>query len=101
MPSITVRHQSLESNWLSPEQIENPRTLVLGSFNPSNGDNHTDDYYYGRKSNHFWRTIANIIGQQEDYFFDVERNPGHHAYQHPRRPSAVRTPPWGWQCVRN
>lgn len=71
MPIITVRHQALELNWLSPEQIENPKTLVLGSFNPYNRDNNSVDYYYGRKSNHFWRTIANIIGENEEFFFDL------------------------------
>lgn len=68
--TVTVRHQSLANNWLSPAQIENPRTLVLGSFNPFNErGNGIVDYYYGREKNHFWRRVAEIRNLPQDYFF--------------------------------
>jgi len=65
-----IRHQALALNWAKKVDIANPRTLVLGSFNPYNPRGLCLDYYYGRETNFFWRTIANIIGQDEEYFFD-------------------------------
>lgn len=65
-----IRHQALALNWAKKVDITNPRTLVLGSFNPYNPRGLCLDYYYGRETNYFWRTIANIIGQDDDYFFD-------------------------------
>lgn len=71
MPSITVTHQSLVQNWITPAQIDNPRTLVLGSFNPYFENGQVVDYFYGRSSNYFWKTIAHIIGHEdEDYFLN-------------------------------
>lgn len=71
MPSITVTHQSLVQNWITPAQIDNPRTLVLGSFNPYFENGQVVDYFYGRSSNYFWKTIAHIVGHQnEDYFLN-------------------------------
>jgi hypothetical protein len=71
MPSITVTHQSLMQNWLTPAQIVNPRTLVLGSFNPYFENGQVVDYFYGRSSNYFWKTIAHIVGHEnEDYFLN-------------------------------
>lgn len=68
---IQVDHQSIKLNWVTPEQIQIPKTLVLGSFNPYNPTgNNIVDYYYGRESNHFWRRIALISGFGEFYFFD-------------------------------
>ena len=68
MPSISVRHQCLELNWPSINQITNPKTLVLGSFNPYNGRTNAVDYYYGRTSNYFWKTIAFIRELDENYY---------------------------------
>ncbi len=68
--SKTVKHQSIELEWISPIDIQEPRTLVLGSFNPYESKKKSVDYYYGRSKNHFWRTISNIIGQNDEYFFD-------------------------------
>jgi hypothetical protein len=74
MPTISVRHQYLELNWPSLNQIINPRTLVLGSFNPYNGRTNVVDYYYGRSSNYFWKTIASIRELDENYFYQrIER----------------------------
>ncbi|CAM4183918.1 hypothetical protein EWU23_05695 [Cytophagaceae bacterium 50C-KIRBA] len=66
---IKVNHQSIEGNWINPNSIKNPQTLVLGSFNPFENHSKLVDYYYGRSSNHFWRTIAISINKNEDYFF--------------------------------
>jgi G:T/U-mismatch repair DNA glycosylase len=68
--SKTVKHQSIELGWIEPNEIINPKTLVLGSFNPYESKTKSVDYYYGRTKNHFWRTIANIIKKDEEYFFD-------------------------------
>ncbi len=70
MANITVKHQSIELNWKTPAEVENPKTLVLGSFNPFNGLDNSLDYYYGRSENYFWRIIAEIIGENDMYFFD-------------------------------
>lgn len=71
MPFITVTHQSLVQNWVTPAHIVNPRTLVLGSFNPYFENGQVVDYYYGRSSNYFWKTIARIVvNQNEDYFLN-------------------------------
>jgi hypothetical protein len=66
----TIKHQSIELGWIDPSEIESPKTLVLGSFNPFESKIKSVDYYYGRTKNHFWRTIANIIKKDEEYFFD-------------------------------
>lgn len=65
-----VCHQSIKNNWLDPKDIKNPKTLVLGSFNPFESVEKSVDYYYGRDSNHFWSTIALIIRVDKNYFFD-------------------------------
>lgn len=66
---IIVKHQALELNWLTLNQIAEPKTLVLGSFNPYQNLGNSVDYYYGRISNHFWKTIARLNTQNEAYFF--------------------------------
>lgn len=66
---IEIQHQSIANNWLNPDEINNPKTLILGSFNPFNPNtNQNTDYYYGRSTNHFWKSIARNLGQNEDYF---------------------------------
>lgn len=65
-----VRHQSLVLAWPTPSQIQNPKTLVLGSFNPYNPDGLLLDYHYGRSSNHFWKSIARNINEDEGFFFN-------------------------------
>jgi len=71
---VTVKHQSIEASWIGPNSINNPKTLVLGSFNPYNTHSSSVDYYYGRKSNHFWKSIAIIINENEDFFFQSGTN---------------------------
>lgn len=66
---MIVQHLAIENNWLGPENIENPKTLVLGSFNPFNPNiNRNTDYYYGRSTNHFWKSIARNLNLHEDFF---------------------------------
>lgn len=68
---MIVEHQALALNWLTADDLNNPTTLVLGSFNPFNPNEQAGlDYYYGRKTNQFWKSIARIIGQPENYFFN-------------------------------
>jgi hypothetical protein len=66
---IKVSHQSIVNNWINPDSIHQPKTLVLGSFNPFNENSESVDYYYGRSSNYFWRSIASVIGRDEECFF--------------------------------
>ncbi|WP_029275279.1 hypothetical protein [Pedobacter borealis] len=66
-----INHQAIQNNWTTPEQIVNPQTLILGSFNPFNANGNIVDYYYGRRSNYFWKRIAIIMGYDEEYFFDA------------------------------
>ncbi len=72
MEQQKVNHQCISANWINASSIENPRTLVLGSFNPYENPTNIVDYYYGRSSNHFWKTIALIINKKENYFFENE-----------------------------
>jgi len=71
---MRIEHQRLTKNWLKPTDILEPKTLILGSFNPYNPNNKKDwvDYYYGRKSNNFWKSMALINGKSKDYFFDSD-----------------------------
>jgi hypothetical protein len=69
MPSIIIHHQSIMRNWLRPELIEKPRALVLGSFNPYFEDGQIVDYFYGRSSNYFWKTIAQIVGEEDENYY--------------------------------
>ena len=56
-------------------QINNPKTLVLGSFNPFNPNLKTQtEFYYGRIQNRFWSTIGNLKYNNRDYFkFSLEK----------------------------
>jgi len=66
-----INHQAIQNNWTTPEQIVNPQTLILGSFNPFDANGNIVDYYYGRRSNYLWKRIAIIMGYDEEYFFDI------------------------------
>jgi hypothetical protein len=66
---MIIQHLALVNEWPGPENIENPKTLVLGSFNPFNPNiNRNTDYYYGRSTNHFWKSMARNLNLHEDYF---------------------------------
>lgn len=64
-----VMHHSLIKEWSKNINIVNPKVLVLGSFNPFNPKGKNDvDYYYGRDSNHFWRSIGRVCRKDELYY---------------------------------
>lgn len=66
---MTIQHLAIENEWEGPEVVENPKTLILGSFNPFNPNIiRNTDYYYGRNTNHFWKSIARNLNFHEDYF---------------------------------
>ncbi len=66
---MTIQHLANENNWEGRKIVENPKTLILGSFNPFNPNiNRNADYYYGRSTNHFWKSIARNLNLHEDYF---------------------------------
>lgn len=71
MEKLTVQHQSVVLNW-NNVKVDNPKTIVLGSFNPFESKLNAVDYYYGRSKNHFWKSIATIIGKEENWFFDSQ-----------------------------
>lgn len=70
---VIIKHHAVELNWNQLIQIDNPKTLVLGSFNPfdENSNSHLH-YYYGRQENHFWKSIARNLEKNENYFFDTD-----------------------------
>jgi len=72
MHTEKILHQHLALNWPSFQSVESPKTLVLGSFNPYFENGQTVDYYYGRESNFFWRVVADLLGMDQNYFFDSE-----------------------------
>lgn len=64
----TIQHQALRVNTFNPT-INCPKTLVLGSFNPFENKDKSVDYFYGRKTNHFWREIGIVLHNDEFHFF--------------------------------
>jgi hypothetical protein len=59
-----INHQFLNSKFFFPNwEIQ---TLVLGTFNPSCGEE--TDYFYGRCQNNFWRTIEEISNLDYRWF---------------------------------
>ncbi|MFY0606431.1 MAG: hypothetical protein JXR10_06945 [Cyclobacteriaceae bacterium] len=72
MPEITIQHNAIVNNWPGPEEVKNPKVLVLGSFNPHNPNDQNTEYYYGRESNYFWKAIAYIEMISNDNPFQIE-----------------------------
>lgn len=64
---MNIEHQRFKQNWLNPTDIFEPKTLILGSFNPYNPRNPKDrvDYYYGREENNFWKSVSKIKTNNE------------------------------------
>src|SRR5690606_19296188 len=67
---MIIQHSSV--NWnletLNPI-LKKAKTLVLGSFNPNNPNpNENTDFYYGRNTNHFWKSIARNLNLPENHF---------------------------------
>lgn len=71
MKSIRVLHSCISNNWDEASILADADTLVLGSFNPFNEFEDTNpDYYYGRKTNYFWKIIAKLNNKNENYYFN-------------------------------
>jgi hypothetical protein len=64
---MKINHCAIEKKWNVPEIINTAEVLVLGSFNPSN-EEITTDFYYGRNTNYFWKSIAKVKNLDENYF---------------------------------
>ncbi len=64
---MIITHASIDNNW--NHYFDNAETLILGSFNPNNPYGNTD-YYYGRRTNYFWRAIAQLNNLHPDIFLD-------------------------------
>jgi len=71
MPTITIHHNANIFQWPTPNAIFQPRSLVLGSFNPHNPNRENVDYYYGRPTNHFWKSVAQIRGLPDNTFLGI------------------------------
>lgn len=59
-----IDHQFLSTKFFLPTW--NVETLVLGTFNPSCGEE--TDYFYGRCQNNFWRTIEEVNNIDHRWF---------------------------------
>jgi len=76
---MIIKHAAIEDKWLNEKVTKllyRSNTLVLGSFNPNNQGNNTD-FYYGRCSNFFWKTIAEIEGRNEQFYCNNLKNKIH------------------------
>ena len=67
---MIIRHVALENGWNSNEILQNANKLILGSFNPFANNGENADYYYGRRTNYFWKVIAEIEGLNPEYYFN-------------------------------
>ena len=67
---MKINHVAYELPWYREDIYNKATTLILGSFNPYNPNDNNADYYYGRSSNYFWSSIAEIIGNDFDFFFN-------------------------------
>ena len=72
MKKTTINHTSVEQKWHENKEIlnllESAKTLVLGSFNPHNPAGNNSDFYYGRCSNFLWKLIAELKGEDEQFY---------------------------------
>ena len=57
---MIINHSTIEHKWETIENFTIAKTLILGSFNPFNPNGDNTDFYYGRCTNYFWKTIAEI-----------------------------------------
>jgi hypothetical protein len=67
---MIINHVALENEWDKKEIFDNAKTLILGSFNPFNPNGDNTDFYYGRCTNYFWKTIAEIKKMNPNIFFN-------------------------------
>lgn len=65
---LVVEHLNNIVKW-DALQINDPKTMIIGSFNPYNPNlKISTDFYYGRIQNRFWSTIGNLKYQNKDHF---------------------------------
>lgn len=65
---MIIQHASENWNNFIPKNV---KTLILGSFNPLNPEEHLNtDYYYGRSSNYFWKAIGDILYDNQQHYFN-------------------------------
>lgn len=67
---MEIRHLALENGWNSNEILQNANKLILGSFNPFMNNGENADYYYGRRTNYFWRIMAEIEDLNPEYYLN-------------------------------
>lgn len=65
-----INHQLLDKSFFIPKW--DCKTLVLGTFNPDGGD--CINYFYGRKSNYFWKAISAIDNKNELFYYTLITN---------------------------
>ena len=65
---LKLEHANKKLNW-DKYHIDDPKTLILGSFNPYNPKLKSQtDFYYGRTRNRFWSTIGILKYENQNYF---------------------------------
>ncbi len=67
---MIVRHVALENEWNTTENLQYAQRLILGTFNPYNINGENTDYYYGRRTNYFWKAIAELNDLDGNIFFN-------------------------------
>lgn len=71
---IILEHVNNKSNW-DKHIVKDPKTLILGSFNPYNPKLESQtEFYYSRTRNRFWSTIGNVKYENRDYFRNSLKN---------------------------
>jgi len=73
---MNINHSLINWNLNQLNHIQNKaKTLILGSFNPNNPNvEENTDFYYGRNTNHFWKSIARNLGLDINFFTNnIER----------------------------
>lgn len=73
---MEINHALINWDLIEATEIsKNAKTLILGSFNPNNPNlNENTNFYYGRNTNHFWKSNARNLNIQENYFLNNNRN---------------------------
>ena len=65
---MEIQHAKVNWNLKNLNSVlEKSNTLILGSFNPNNPNENTD-FYYGRNTNHFWKSISRNLKLPENHF---------------------------------
>jgi len=65
---MVIQHNANVGNWDNENILINAEVLILGSFNPFNLNGDNADFYYGRRSNYFWKIIGQELYNESTYF---------------------------------